>query len=102
MLFLRCLAFGLAIFALPACIIGKLVEPQVELEGIRVDDPSLTAATFIFDLRVFNPNSLRLRLSELDYQLNLNDKDFASGNLKPGTTVPAHGKEIVSLPVRIG
>jgi LEA14-like dessication related protein len=83
--------------------LGSLVnKPEVELESFELQDPSLTAATLVFSLRVINPNPFRLLVESLTYDLNLNQKDFAKGQLSESVSISGKDKGVVKLPVRIG
>lgn len=75
--------------------------PQVKIEKVRVTDPSLTDATLMFDLDVFNPNGVDLHVDNIDYQLELNGREFAKGEFKDSTELPSQKSAKVSIPIRV-
>ena len=89
------------LFFIVGCAHKVVQPPKVELESINVTDPTLTAATFVFGLRVDNPNSFSLRVQEIDYDLDINDKDFTTGSFEPRARVPAKDRSVVEIPMRI-
>jgi LEA14-like dessication related protein len=81
--------------------VSPVKPPEVELDSVGIRDPSLMAATFVFGLRVQNPNLYRLKVKKLDYNLKIGGKDFSSGQLSGLGSVPAHDKSVLEVPVRI-
>lgn len=75
-------------------------KPQVELRSIDIREPGLTAATFVADLAVTNPNPVSVELDQLNYTLNLNGKDMASGMLDKNLKLPANETATIQVPIR--
>ena len=92
---------GLAL--LPGCttFTRGLQPPTVELQSLGVSEPSLTAITVLFGLRVNNPNDFKLRVRHLTYQVALNHKAFGDGEVTKPVTLAAADKTFVEIPVRV-
>lgn len=79
----------------------NLQRPTARLKGLSFKDVSLKSATLLFDVEVENPYTVDLPLANLDYQLTSKTNPFLAGNADLQSTIPAHGKEIVGLPVKV-
>ena len=76
-------------------------EPVVRMESLAIASPDAQGATLIFGLEVDNPNSVALEVDAVDYQLEIEGVPFAAGALEKPASVPAKGKAIVQVPVRL-
>lgn len=76
-------------------------KPSVELDSVNLEDPSLTALTMVFGVRVDNPNNFTIPVSALNYELRLNGNDLAKGVFDDPGKIPARGNAVVKIPVRV-
>lgn len=100
----RALAFCLLAALATSCstLPRTVTPPAVELGSLRVADPTLTAATLVFGLRVDNPNGFGLEVDRLSYKLDLNQKELAVGRIERAARVGARARTTVEIPVRVG
>ena len=78
----------------------SFVEPQVELEEIRITGLSLSGGTLDLVLDVYNPNDYRLRSTKLELGLDLEDVHFGDALIdKPLDLSPQNHSQVV-VPVR--
>ena len=80
---------------------GMLGKPSAHITGVKVQDISLTEATMLFDVKVDNPYTLPLPMSNVDYALSSQGQQFLTGKADVQGTVPAGGSKTLGVPVRI-
>lgn len=102
---------GLAVFLLSGCAaLGRALNienPRYSIRDIRprVDIALPLSASSIdidFALEVDNPNSVGLRLSQLDFNLFINDTRVLDSVSREQFSIPANGVGLVDLRTRIG
>jgi len=71
------------------------------MKGLQFAEVTLTSATLLFDVEIENPYPVPLPLVNMDYSLTSNAQPFLAGKADLQSTIPAHGKEIVTLPATI-
>jgi LEA14-like dessication related protein len=76
-------------------------KPQISFKGMHVNNMSLFEGDLVFKFEVTNPNPVGATLTNVAYNLKLNDEDFIKGNLNKGLSLKAGGSSIVELPVTI-
>jgi LEA14-like dessication related protein len=105
------IASGLAVFLLSGCAaIGSALNienPRYSIRDIRprVDIAIPLSASSIdidFNLEVDNPNSVGLRLDQLDFDLFINDTRVLDSTSRDQFRIPANGIGEVRLQTRIG
>ena len=78
-----------------------LEKPSASITGARLQDAGLTQVTMFFDVRVNNPYTLPLPMSNVDYALSSSNHRFLSGEADVQGTAPAKGSKTLGVPVRI-
>lgn len=76
-------------------------EPKVTLAHVGIKDVGLNGATLLVGVQVDNPNPFSLRVDALRYDVEIGGKLLSSSELPGAATVPAHGIQIVEIPVPI-
>jgi len=87
---------------LTACANNPFIQtlsPQVSLADFRVTKMGLLEQNYRLRLRLKNPNSFPLPIMGMDYQLYLNDQEFAKGTNKQSLTIPAMGENLLDIEV---
>lgn len=79
----------------------KLRKPTASLQGLKFDQITTDSATLLFDVQIENPYPAPLPLVNVDYNLTSRDKPLLAGQADLQSTIPAHGKETISLPAKI-
>jgi len=90
--------------ALALCILACSTgcsQPTAKIVGVKLQDADLTSATLLFDVKVDNPNSLALPISNLDYALTSKGQQFLTGKAPLQGSIPAKGSKILALPIKI-
>ena len=80
---------------------GMMNKPSAEITGVKIQNAGVTEATMLFDVKVGNPYSVPLPLSNLDYALSSSGQQFLTGQATTLGTVPANASKTLSVPVRI-
>lgn len=93
--------YSLLCLLLSSCsVLERVVErPQVNLANIYMDNMTLTGAELVLDLQIDNPNGFDLEIQGMDYNLNINGHDVATGENKQKLKLRANGKSQVTIPV---
>lgn len=98
----RCvLAVAAAVFVAGAGGCSLVQKPSAAITGVKVQGASLSEATMLFDVRVDNPYTAALPLTNLDYVLSSAGQTFLTGQAAVQGTVPAGGSKVISVPVQI-
>ncbi len=95
---LICLTAGLS--ACSSWFVGDFRDPSVHLIKVDLVKAKLLQQNFVLYFRVENPNNFSLELSDLSYNVLLNDVPLATGQSNASLSVPAHGQKILRVPVR--
>lgn len=97
----RSLAAVVAALLASAAGCGMIEKPSAHITGVKIQDVSLTDATMLFDVKVDNPYSVPLPMSNVDYALSSQGQPFLTGKADIQGVVPARGSKILGVPVRI-
>lgn len=91
-------AFAL-IFGLAGCTwMGTSMErPRINIANVTPTEIKLFEQLFDLELRIQNPNDSPLVLNGLSFELDLNDKPFASGLSDQNVTIGRFNSEIVHV-----
>lgn len=96
---IRLFIFLIALLTLTACannsgVLGSLkpVAPEISLKDFQLMKLGLSEQTYRLRLHIKNPNAFPLPIQNLNYQLFINDKSFATGASNEPVTIPASGE----------
>ncbi len=76
-------------------------KPIVRFDSVGIDNLSLVEGTFLFRFNVENPNPVGIRVSEIIYDLRLNDRNFVKSRLDQGLRLRGSGVSPMEIPVTI-
>jgi LEA14-like dessication related protein len=93
------IAAGLLLAGTTGC--SLIEKPTASIAGVRVQDINLTDATMLFDVKVDNPYTVPLPMSNVDYALTSQGQQFLTGKADVQGTVPAGASKTLGVPVRI-
>lgn len=94
---------GALLFFLGSCssIPRNLIEPKVHLQNVKVQDPTFSDATMVFNFQVENPNSVPLEVDALNYKIHLNGTPFTEGSMTEGLKVGPQTSALIQLPIQV-
>jgi LEA14-like dessication related protein len=83
--------------------LGRIViaPPQVSLAAVGLKDVTSTGATIVFSVKVENPNSYSLKVKNVRYEVQLNEREFSRGSIELPPEVPAKGQSVIDIPVPV-
>ena len=79
-----------------------LQKPSASIQGVKFGNITPESATLLFDVEIENPYSFDLPLVNINYALTSKGQLLFSGGAEQQKTLPAKGKQTVSLPVKVG
>ncbi|MDM8524039.1 LEA type 2 family protein [Desulfococcaceae bacterium HSG8] len=71
--------------------------PKVTFEGMSLEYNSFFELTPIFYFKVVNPNPMSLKIRNIEYSFEINDKKFIKGVADKGIRLKTIGSEVVGL-----
>ena len=77
-------------------------KPEVRIAGTELEALSFSGLTLRFDVEIKNPNPIGIGLSGFDYELQIEDNPFVSGQVQDKVTISARDRSIIPLPVELG
>ena len=77
-------------------------KPEVRIAGTELEALSFSGLTLRFDVEIKNPNPIGIGLSGFDYELQIEDNPFVSGQVQDKVTIAARDRSIIPLPVELG
>ncbi len=81
----------------PVIDVMKTLSPKVTIADFRVLNMGFFEQNYMLQLRIKNPNSFALPIAGLNYQLDINDQEFANGSSNKAITIPANGEKLLNL-----
>jgi len=85
-----------------ASILGSVVEkPKVDLDQVKIRRADLNGATLVFLVNVENPNSIDIKVDEINYTIFVNNKELSRARTEKAVNVPANSKAQVEIPLPV-
>lgn len=75
--------------------------PSIRLDAIKLDKIGLTSADLNFKIHIKNPNALNFITNNLNYNLDVNGKNWVSGLLDQPVQIKKKSAQTVSIPVSL-
>ncbi len=91
-------------YAIPVSKQGEFPVPKMPgiiIKDVKIKNLSFTTAELVAQVEVTNPNDFDLGLSNLSYQLNVNQQNWGQGKINQISSIPKKGKGIVEIPVKL-
>ena len=76
--------------------------PKISIANIAPKDVALFEQRFDVQLRIQNPNEKELGLNGMRFEIDLNEKEFATGMTGEKVLVPRFGSQVVNVEVITG
>ncbi len=76
-------------------------EPKASISRVELKGLSLQKVDLLFDVSVENPNSMSVHLSNLNYNLFVNNNSFIKGSKTDPLEIKAHSKAKVNIPITL-
>ena len=75
--------------------------PGIRLKNVKIKKLSFKAADLVARVEINNPNAFDLGLSDLNYQLQINQQKWASGKVKQVNPIPKKAAGTVDIPISL-
>lgn len=82
-------------------MLNSLQRPGVAVDRVRISGLSFDDIDLLFDLKVNNPNNVKISLAGFDYDFFLNGNSFVKGQQDKGLNIEAGGESIVEVPISL-
>jgi LEA14-like dessication related protein len=82
-------------------MLNSLRRPSVVVDRVHVSGLSFEDIDLMFDLKVNNPNTIKISLAGFDYNFFLNSNSFVKGHQDKGLSIEANGESIVQIPINL-
>jgi LEA14-like dessication related protein len=101
-----CLILSVVFFSACSTLRGLLGQttiqrPQVDFIGAKLTGLSFDKASFLFDLKIRNPNSLGVNLAGFGYDLSINGSSFLKGRENKELNIEAQGESTFQIPLTL-
>lgn len=77
----------------------KPITPQISLADFRLLNLGLLEQNYRLRLRLNNPNPFPLPVTQVNYQVRINEQEFTQGKSNQAITIPALGEEFLDIDV---
>lgn len=97
-------SIGIGPFSLPYQADGEFDIPElpdVSLEGVQVENMSISGASLVVDLNVENNNSFPIDMGGLNYSLKLEGRELAQGMTRQISSISEKGMARIRIPVSV-
>ena len=75
--------------------------PSVSFKSVKLNSLGFSGADLTAEVAVDNPNAMNLLLNKMDYNLNVNGQQWASGTASEKTNVKEKGESTLKIPVKL-
>ena len=75
--------------------------PTISFKSIKLDNLGFSGADLTLEIGVDNPNAMNLLLNKMDYNLNVNGNQWASGIAAEKINVKEKGESTLKIPVKL-
>jgi len=90
------------VFLCSCAALRQLIKkPSVSFDSMYLKNMSLFEGTMVFKFKLTNPNPIGANLSNLSYNLKIEQNEFIKGVVDKGINLSPGGTEIVELPITV-
>jgi len=82
-------------------MLNSLQRPNVTVDRVHISGLSFENIDLLFDLKINNPNAIKISLAGFDYDFFLNGNSFVKGQQDKGLSIEASGESIVQIPISL-
>jgi len=75
--------------------------PDIQIRDVNVKNIGFTTAELVARIEINNPNDFDIGVSNFNYQLNINQKNWGQGKINNNINIPKKGKGIVEVPLKL-
>ena len=75
--------------------------PEISIRDVNVKNISFLSAELVARITVNNPNNFDMAVSNLIYQLNINQQNWGQGKINNTINIPKKGRAIFEIPLKL-
>lgn len=75
--------------------------PKIGVKSLTLDNMSFSGADLNLKIRLTNPNAISFVLKNLDYQFDVNDRQWIDGSATRSMNLAAKGESILDIPISL-
>jgi len=75
--------------------------PSISFNSVKLNNIDLTGASLILDVKFRNPNSFSMLIDQMNYNFQVNGKNWLSGTANQKTSTNKNGESIIQIPVSL-
>ncbi len=94
---LTCLSVAAALIAGCAGLFSSTERPRVNISNIQAKDVKLLEQVFTMDLRIQNPSESAIDVNGLSFDLEINNKHFATGVSNKQLTIQPFTSQVIQV-----
>lgn len=76
-----------------------IAKPKAQVMDVVVDSFDSEKLALVFDVQVYNPNDFELKISSLDYKVQISGRQLTEGKMNSGLKLPANGNVLLKVPL---
>lgn len=82
-------------------VLNSFQRPTADITGVSLKEVGLSSATLMFDVKITNPYTVAIPLTNLDYCLASRESQFLAGKAQMQGSIPAQASTTVAIPTRV-
>ncbi len=79
----------------------QIERPTAKVQSVKLKAVSFSGAQLAFQIKIINPNALKINLAGLDYNLKINTKDFINGEHKDPLVIAPKDSSMITVPISL-
>lgn len=78
-----------------------LKRPEINLDALRIKSLNLSGAELQLGIKLNNPNTFSMTLNHFQYNLEINEQSWISGDTKKNIKLPKKGESIIEITISL-
>ena len=75
--------------------------PKISFNSVTLQNIGLTGANLMLEVKFQNPNAFSMLIDQMNYNFQVNGKNWLSGNAKQNTSTNQNGESLIQIPVSL-
>lgn len=75
--------------------------PSISFNSVKLNNINLMGANLLLEVKFKNPNSFSMLINQMDYNFQVNGKNWLSGKANQKTSTNQNGESIIQIPVSL-
>jgi len=75
--------------------------PSIKFSSVKLNNINLTGANLLLEVKFENPNSFSMLIDQMNYNFQVNGKNWLTGKANQKTSTAKNGESIIQIPVSL-